>query len=252
MIRLISHCHTHHSFDSSMQVTSIISEAVKHNVNAIIINDHDVFSLSTIELKLFNENNIAVLPAIEFTTAEGVHVIGVHDEIKLIQSAPFYYSILGLIDALKKLSAKIIFPHPFHATGVYGNRKISDCIFESLIQNGDGVEVDNYRYGLTPASLMSKIIRINPEMIRLIGSDAHTKGEVAAFVNEYAHVTANDLLDVQSFIFTKQPFHLKLKRRSKLYFRFKKIQKTTAYQYFLNLVSARARARIKSIIRFGK
>jgi len=252
MIRLISHCHTHHSFDSSMKVTSIIEEAKKYNVNVIIINDHDVFTLDKSELSMFNTNDITILAGIEFTTAEGVHVIGVHENIKSIEEAPFFYSLEELIHTFKLLGAKVIFPHPYHATGVYGNKNVTSQNFEVAIKNGDAFETDNYRYGLTPVSIISKIIQINPSIIQLIGSDAHTKKEVTAFINEYDIEIGTTIQSVLHSIFSRQPLHLRIKKRSKLYFNFKKFQKTTYYQFVINIVSANNRKKIKSFIKFGK
>ena len=150
MIRLISHCHTHHSFDSSMSIEAIIEQAVRYSVNMIIINDHDTYGLSNAELELFSNHGITVLPAIEFTTKEGVHVIGVHEDIRCLEQAPFYYDIEGLLNRLKSNNAKVIFPHPYHATGVYGNKNITNDMFEKYILFGDAFEIDNYRYGETP------------------------------------------------------------------------------------------------------
>lgn len=251
MIRLISHCHTHHSFDSLLRVNAIVEEAIKNNVNVIIINDHDVFLLNEVELELLHSNNILVLNAIEFTSQEGVHIIGVHQNIKSLQLVPFAYTVVDLLNLLNELGAKIIFPHPFHATGIYGNNKISDEEFDNAISYADAFEVDNYRYGETPSFLVNNIIKIKPRVCGFIGSDAHKKNEVGAFINSYDVPFKLDERYVMSVIFEHQPDQLRLKQRSRLYFKFKTFQKSDFYQLSINLISPSVRKKIKSLFKFG-
>ena len=250
MIKLVSHCHTHHSFDSSLKVESIIFEAIKKQVNVIIINDHDVFSMSEEELYLFKINNIIILRAIEFTTTEGVHVIGVHEDIKLLQKKPFHYSIFELLNLLKSLDAKVIFPHPYHATGIYGNKNISEIMFLKSIIFADAIEIDNYRYGKTPSFLVNKFSSINPNIIFFIGSDAHKKDEVTAFVNSYDLPFEYNERDVFLNLFNNNPIHLRLKVRGPMYFKFRRFQKSILYQTSINLLSPSVRKNIKKFFKF--
>lgn len=251
MLRLVSHCHTHHSFDSSLPIRKIIDEANSANIKALIINDHDVFSLTDAELVLFKENGIIVFSAIEFTTREGVHVIGVHHDISTVQASPYGYGVIELLSSLKKLGAKIIFPHPYHATGIYGNKNISRDVFEKCIRYADGFEINNYRYGITPLIVLDKIKEISPNAILLIGSDAHCSYEIASFINEYDIPESIEVNDMLNFIFNMQPEHIYAKKRHFVYFLFKRVQKTFFYQEMLNLVSSETRKKIKKIVRIG-
>jgi len=252
IVKLISHCHTYHSFDSTLRVKCIIEEALEYGINCIIVNDHDVFSLTTEEQMYFHDNGITTLRAVEFTSKEGVHVIGVHDEIKKLERKPFSYPLMELIVTLVDFGAKIIFPHPSHETGVYGNRKIAPDDFEFSIKHANAFEVDNYRYGITPTLLVKKILRLNPSIIQLIGSDAHKKSEVGAFVNVYDTLQTEDYQISFASIFLSQPRHLKVKKRSKLYFRFKKFQKGAFYQRLIGSLDYKQRQRIKKYFKFGK
>lgn len=251
MIKLVSHCHTHHSFDSSMSIESLIDESLKFGVNCIVINDHDVFSVSEEELNLFKENNILVIKAIEFTTKEGVHVIGIDNLIEKLEKPAFHYTVIELLECLNSLGGQIVFPHPFHSTGIYGNSKVDDETFCKAIECANGFEVDNYRYGPTPRFLIEKILNLNNSITKLIGSDAHKKGEVAAFVNVYETIELNDYIPNYTELFSIQPKHLVLKKRSNLYFKFKKFQKSSFYQSLIGMVGYNNRQKIKMLLKFG-
>ncbi|WP_192889800.1 PHP domain-containing protein [Vibrio bathopelagicus] len=225
-----------------MSIIDIIKEMNVAGVNCIIINDHDTFSLTYDELALFDSASIIVFNAIEFTTKEGIHVIGIHKEIKSIECDPFTYSLLELLSILKTLEAKIILPHPYHGTGVYGNVNIHNNTFEKAVLLADGFEVDNYRYGKTPDEIINKIQKINPTITKLIGSDAHSSKEVSSFINTYEETDEMDLLEC---IFTHEPKFKRNKNRTKVYFKIKRIQKTKFYQTILNLFSVEIRHKIK-------
>jgi len=219
---------------------------ISQDANAVIINDHDEFSLTSAEVQLFKKNNFHVFNGIEFTTSEGVHVIGVHADICKLQQAPFTYSLITLMEKLSSFEAKILFPHPYHATGVYGNKNINIALFEKAISFANAYEVDNYRYGKTPEKLISTIESINKNAIKLIGSDAHKTNEVGAFVNIYNSVVSESLLDS---IFSQQPIYKYNKKRTALYFFFKKFQKSSFYQKVIGLLDSGTRKKIKSFLK---
>lgn len=252
MLRLVSHCHTHHSFDSSLSVECIIEEANKFGVNAIIINDHDIYSISDEELMLFSDNGIVIFKAIEFTTKEGVHVIGIDDSIHLLEKSPYYYTLIELLNKLIILDAKIVFPHPYHATGVYGNSNVDLDMFYKAVNYAHGFEVDNFRYGPTPKFLINKILESNSRAIQLIGSDAHKMSEVGAFINIYTDIEESECFSNYSVIFSTQPDYLVLKKRSNFYFKFKTFQKSKFYQRFIGLIDYKQRQTIKKLFKFGK
>lgn len=252
MLKLVSHCHTHHSFDSSLSVECIIDEAKRSDVNTIIINDHDVCSLSNEELMLFSENDIVILKAIEFTTKEGVHVIGIDDSIHLLEKSAYYYTLFKLLNELTILGAKIVYPHPYHATGVYGNSNVDLKMFYKAVDYANGFEIDNFRYGPTPKFLVNKILERNSRAIKLIGSDAHKKSEVCAFINVYKDIEESERFTNYSVIFSTQPEYLVLKNRSNFYFKFKIFQKSRFYQYFIGLIDFKQRQAIKKFFQFGK
>ncbi|WP_349654726.1 PHP domain-containing protein [Pseudoalteromonas ardens] len=252
MLKLVSHCHTYHSFDSSMSVESIIEEAHESGVNCIIINDHDVCSVSEEELTLFSDNGIVILKAIEFTTKEGVHVIGIDNSIRSLEKSAYFYPLIELLDNLRALGAKIVFPHPYHATGVYGNRNVDSDKFCQAIDYAHGFEVDNYRYGPTPKFLVEKIVKQNSSAIKFIGSDAHKKSEVGALINVFETIEPSDCVTNYSAIFSNQPKHLVLKKRSSFYFKFKKFQKSKFYQSLIGLIDYKQRQKIKKLFKFGQ
>lgn len=252
MLKLVSHCHTHHSFDSSLLVESIIEECLQFDVNCIVINDHDIFSLSDEELNHFYEKGIIVIKAIEFTTKEGVHVIGISNSINSLMKPAFHYNLLDLLENLKNLGAHVVFPHPYHATGIYGNVNVDNEKFCKSIRYAHGFEVDNYRYGPTPKFLIDEIIKLNNSVVKFIGSDAHKKSEVGAHINVYETIEPLNCIHNYVEIFSRQPQHLALKKRSNFYFKFKKFQKSKFYQSVISIIDYKQRQRIKGLFKLRK
>lgn len=249
MFKFISHCHSHHSFDSNLKPSDIVKSLVESDINAVIINDHDVCLLTTEELRQFNIENILVLKAIEFTTREGVHVIGVHDRIELLQAEPYFYPIEKLIQTLIEAKAKIVLPHPYHGTGAFGNKNVSEELFETVVRNVDAFEVDNYRYGETPKLLIRRMLKINPRLVEFIGSDAHKASEVNAYVNTLDLGGNIDQKNVYEVLFSATPEHIYVKRRGRVYFQFKRFQKSMLYQFVINMLNAGTRRKIKEMFR---
>jgi len=242
-MKVETHSHSYHSFDSLAKIEDIIAECKKKDINALVLNDHDVCNIMDDEQQKFQNNNIELIKAIEFTAFEGVHIIGVDDNIKSLQNEPFFYKANDLVDKLLKISAWIILPHPNHETGIIRNKKISVENSGYCLSKAHFIEMDNYRYG--KSKNIEKILSEYKNLKPLVGSDAHRASDIGVFYNEvesYEEDTFKSLyLNSYNCVTTKE--------RGKLYFFKRRIKKTKIYQFFLNKFSAEIRMKIKKKLR---
>ena len=120
-MRIETHCHSHHSFDSEMSIAHIVEACKKWGIGGIVVCDHDTCGITPEEEALFADNGIRLFKAIEFTTKTDAHIIGVSPRIKTIEKERGHYTVGELINALQSIGATIIIPHPSHGTGIVGN-----------------------------------------------------------------------------------------------------------------------------------
>ena len=242
-MKIETHCHSYHSFDSSAKIEDMINECKKKDIQALVLNDHDVCKISDEELDLFNKNNIKLIKAIEFTTFEGVHIIGIEDNIKNLQNEPFFYKAKDLIDQLLKINAWIVLPHPNHETGIVGNNKILVEDSRYCLSKAHFIEINNYRYGKSQ-DIENTLVKYK-DLKPLVGSDAHKASDIGVFYNELETFEE----DVFKSLYEKEYKCVVTKERGKLYFFKRKIKKTKIYQFFLNKFSAEIRMKIKKKLR---
>jgi predicted metal-dependent phosphoesterase TrpH len=240
-----THCHSCYSHDCHSPIKKIIKQSKKRNVTHIIINDHDCYELSVEDETFFSDNNITLLKAIEFTTKEGVHVIGVNDKIKDIEKRPFSYSCKELIMLLKKINGVIIIPHPMHGTGIIGNKNVDKNVIDFVLSSADFIEKNNRKYGCLDN--YEEVLKKYPNLTGLIGSDAHKVSNVAAFVNEIDIATNFDSVFEElkineiRYVVNKQP------SKSNIYVR--KIKRSVVYQFSLSLMGKKTRKKIKNLLK---
>lgn len=145
-MKLASHIHTLYSPDCDVEIDAIVNALSRKNFDACILCDHDVFGLRKNDELFFSEAGIKVFRGIEFTCKEGIHIIGVADNIKELERPPFYYEALQLCHLLKDFNALIIVPHPEHATGVLGGR-LKKATIKELLDLADFFESKSFKYG---------------------------------------------------------------------------------------------------------
>ena len=238
MVRVETHCHSHHSFDCNTSIDAIIATCISRHINGIVICDHDVCEITEKEEALFKSNGIKLFKAIEFTTQTDAHVIGISPRIKELQQDRFFYSLEDLIDKLQALEAAIIIPHPNHETGIVGNVKIPRSAIDKAFAAAHFVEKENYRYGKTS----SEIIKKYSDKALLIGSDAHSSKNVGAFVNEVNEIKEDFLSAMQSGNLSG----IKNEEQGKGYWIMKSIKKSAPYQFLLKLFPADMRRKVKN------
>ncbi len=240
MVRIETHCHSHHSFDCNTAINDIIATCLKREVKGIVICDHDVFNITDEEEALFKDNGIKLYKAIEFITKTDAHVIGISPRIKDLQKERFYYDLDDLIDKLQSLGAAIIIPHPNHGTGIVGNGKISQNAIDKAFEAAHFVEKENYRYGKTNPDIIKKYS--NKSFV--IGSDAHASKNVGAFVNQVGEIRDDFLATMQMGKIS----YLKNEQHGRGYWIMKSIKASAPYQFLLKLFPADLRRKIKNKI----
>lgn len=241
MIRMESHCHTQYSSDSALSIPRIISRCMKHEINVIIICDHDEYGLTVKDEKKFADKRIKLLKGVEFTTSEGVHIIGVSDQISNFIKGKKAYSSRELVKQLLINDAMIILPHPVHLTGIIGNKKIkrTDVLF--VLNNANFIEYENYKYG--GGKEIEYLLKKYKNLTPLVGSDAHSANNVGAFFNE---IDINEEIFSLSNIKDKNIKWIKRKEHSNIYWKIKMIKRTKVYQNLLNIFPPKYRKYIKN------
>lgn len=174
------HCHTQYSFDCQTSINDIVKVCRKKNVGCILISDHDVFGLTAEDFRKFEDEEIIVLSGIEFTTKEGIHIIGVHHQIKRFERERYFYSVVDLIGILKKNNAWIIIPHPTHSTGIF-SANLSDKTLDFCLENSHFIEKASSKYGkFDVESVLKKYTKLRS----IVSDDAHFYRDIGIMLNK--------------------------------------------------------------------
>lgn len=240
MVRIETHCHSHHSFDCNTAISDIIATCLQREVKGIVICDHDVCDITEEEEALITASGIKLYKAIEFTTKTDAHVIGISPRIKELQQERYYYDLYELINKLQAIGAAIIIPHPNHGTGIVGNGKIAQGAIDKAFEAAHFVEKENFRYGKTSSDVIKKYSKKN----WVIGSDAHASKNVGAFVNQVGEIKDDFLATMQSGSIS----YFKNDEHGRGYWIMRSVKVSAPYQFFLKLFPAELRRKIKNKI----
>ena len=240
-----THCHTHYSFDCKTSIEELVSVCKKKSIGCTFITDHDVFGLSDEDLKKFSDENIIVLKAIEFTTKEGVHIIGIHPEIKSFEKERYFYKTVDLIRILKDNGAWISIPHPTHETGIL-SVGLDDMELGFCFENSHFIEQASSKYGkFEIESLLKKYTNLK----QIVSDDAHRKEDVGIMLNkinilEKKEDIYNEVLLAlyEKSISSYDEKQLKIRRLKKI------IQSSGWYQVVSKRMSREFKNKIKSLI----
>lgn len=239
-----THCHSCYSHDCATLIKNIAQKSHSLGLTHLIINDHDNCGISEFDINVFNNIGVALLKGIEFTTKEGVHIIGVNPLIKKFERESYFYSGKELIDLLQSLNAYIIIPHPYHKTGLIGNENTTTEVIEYVLGRAHFIEIDNYKYGETPN--WETLINHHKNLVPLIGSDAHSADMVGAMINTFEGPEQID--DILGYMHTHLINHQYNRKHTAIYWKLKKMQSTCIYQFVLHLFPKETRKRIKNIL----
>ena len=238
-----THCHSLYSHDSSLTIEKIAMAAKNNGLTHILICDHDNYGKTENDRILLKQYGVELIEGIEFTTTEGIHVIGVHKDITKLQAPAYTYKIIDLVNQLICFSALIIIPHPYHQTGLIGNGNVDKSVIDFCLKNSNFLEISNYKYGSNKAL---KLLSNYPHLQTLIGSDAHAFNMVASQYNEFE--VPNEEFDVlrYAYVHMVKIRYVYRKKHSFIYWHLKAIKKSGLYQFFLKLFPISLRKDIKN------
>ena len=175
-----THCHSHYSFDCDVPIEKLVMACVDNKINSILITDHDVFGLTACDLKKFDDRNIVVLNAIEFTVQEGAHIIGVHPQIKKFEKSRCSYKAVELVSALKNAMGWVIIPHPSHQTGLLSSN-LSNEDLEYCLSNAHFIEKESSKYGKFD---IGRIVSKYNNLSVIVSDDAHMVSDIGIMTNQ--------------------------------------------------------------------
>ena len=214
------HVHTKYS-DGANRVTTILKKAKRLGIG-VAITDHNVITGS---LKAFNNHfGVPVIPGIEVTTKEGLHILLYFYElddledfyVKYVKHNKKYHPYMitnvyakDLIKAAKKYKCVIVAAHPASPTRMGAKTALKrKYIDKNLVKNFDAIEVI---CGSHLPYMNKKALSWAWELDKPVtaGSDAHTLLEVGKIIS-YADVKdykefLNCVLDGKNFVVGKEP-----------------------------------------------
>lgn len=168
--RGMMHFHSHHSFDSYLTIKKIIKLALAHNINFLLLTDHDTIAGSQ-QLRQEIESrglSIEAPTAAEYHTEYG-DVIAAFIKTE-IEERRFEY----FVHEVRKQEGLLLFPHPFR-----GHREI-----ETIAAAVDLIEIFNPRVSEKENELALKLAEIYNKKT-YYGSDMHLESEFANSVVQF-------------------------------------------------------------------
>lgn len=173
MNKFVSHIHTKYSHDCRTEIPELLERCKKIDVKYLLISDHDVYGLTDNDEKLFSDSGIIIIRAIEFTTIEKIHIIGVAKKIKTLEKPMGSYSALDIVVKVKSIGGQVIVPHPTHKTGLLGNN-LEEELIKKVLAKADFIEAYSHKYGRAKFNYGKPV---------LYGDDAHTAVDVGNCYN---------------------------------------------------------------------
>ncbi len=246
------HTHTRRSFDAFTTERELLLACRARGVNVVGITEHDLWP--RINADEFLRNGVVPLYGCEFTTLEGVHIIGFFDSI-IKGDAEIPLKKQNIISYVKKSNGILVMPHPLKKnTGyleVYGeDYDVSSFDFIELVNGGD-LRNANSAY----VRQVAQRYRIKP----LSSSDSHSVEQVGMCVTR---IRASGRISdsTEAFLILKHCagddvellIDQSLKLRS---VKTRTYKQSKGYQLLLSLIPKNIRRSIKlgiNILNFGK
>jgi predicted metal-dependent phosphoesterase TrpH len=183
------HVHSKYSFDSLMEVKTIIKVANKKNLNGLAITDHNTIIGGKNACEK-NRSPPLIIIGSEVSTDVG-DIIGLFltDDIK-------YRDSLEVLDQIESQGGVSVFPHPFK-----GHRLTDDKTME-ILRRVDCVEVLNSR---APITMKEYRYLKSLGKILVAGSDAHFPFEIG-LCQTLINVCTDDLDQIKKYILSNKIF----------------------------------------------
>jgi predicted metal-dependent phosphoesterase TrpH len=170
IIRADMHVHTNHSKDGKSSVKEVVKSALRYNLNALAITDHDTVDGSLEAIEFVEEENLSliIVPGIEISTLNG-HLLayGIKKDVDpgmSMEETAFIVKELGGVTAVA---------HPFQ---FYRHGLLKFWIIRKV----DAVEVFNSKYVVGICNYLASLLAKAYGKPGIAGSDAHNAGEVGA------------------------------------------------------------------------
>lgn len=186
--KLDLHMHTDASSDGRSSLLQMVKSAKKKGLDAILVSDHNVFSLETTRMI----DGLLVISGCEISTSAG-HILALFCNPFHVKSLPKTDGFLPAEDAIEAIHRNgglAVIAHPFQ------NAKRNIDFLAGML---DGVECANARvYMKNPeGNKMAERFAEEHGLFQTGGSDAHHASEVA---NCYTLVEADSLEEVEAAI----------------------------------------------------
>lgn len=165
---MLFHIHTKASFDGILSIKYIINYCVNHDINILVICDHDNMSLVEKALLLGCQFNILVIPAIEYSTDIG-DIIGL-----FIKYPCTSRNFMDILRDIKDQGGLSVLPHPSKS------HRLDKIPFEMI----DLIETFNSRCNVTQNTIANNICKLYKKP-QIVGSDAHFPWELGLAINYF-------------------------------------------------------------------
>ncbi len=165
------HMHSHHSFDSTLEVSEMLARARRVGLDGVAVTDHDSAEGAREALSLAPKD-LVVIPGVEFSTDAG-HILAYF--VTEVPAEPLK-DPLALVEWVHARGGIAVLAHPF----AHGQLSIDKKVVEAL----DGIEGYNARY---PGSHVAGMVYGEREIrafaeangkFLTAGSDAHAYGDI--------------------------------------------------------------------------
>lgn len=236
------HSHTFRSFDAFTTDEDLIFACKMKGIDVIGITEHDKYA--SLDWGKFERAGITALRGREFTTADGVHIIGFFPINADLTAPPIdKKEILAFV---RKNGGVLIMPHPLKTeTGylaVYGeDEDVAQFNYLELLNGGDAVN-----FGSPIIQALARRLSIG----LISSSDSHAAEQVGACVTRV--IGGRTALQHDEIIrLLSDPSHLNFEllfdkgMLSKGYRKVPAIKRSAAYQYVLSLIPTKVRRFIK-------
>jgi hypothetical protein len=168
-MNLLFHIHTNNSYDCILKPESIVKFALKNEINAIAITDHDTIkgSVEAAKYVLLNKLDIKIIIGAEYYTDCG-DIIGLFLKKEINEK-----NAEKLIDEIHKQGGIAVLPHPFK----------SHKLNETILQKIDVIETFNTRCTIEQ-NLKAEELSKKYNKPAIAGNDAHLEKELELCYNK--------------------------------------------------------------------
>ena len=184
MVRIDLHLHTEYSYDSLLNLEQLIHTVMAGKVDAVAVTDHNEIEGA---LKLQKTAPFKVIVGEEVRTTAG-EIIGLFLKQKINPGLPPLETIMQI----KEQGGLVMIPHPFDR--LRSSALNRETLME-LLEHIDLLEVLNARNVFKKDNELACAFAARNQLLKVAGSDAHTKYEVGkAYVEMEPFTDRNDFL----------------------------------------------------------